>query len=318
MSKSLKIMLISSLAWIILNILGYLIFLPTLNIQFLSGVFAISMFVIVEFGIIATCLTTDEIGQVGKVNKITKAWIITAVTIFTLIFLGIILGSPIFNSKKLYEQIGEVKEESFVDNIKPLSNEGIPTVDIELAYKQGEKTLGSVSGLGSQVTLGSFTLQQVDGKLIYVAPLEHSGFFKWLANKTTPGYITVSATDANDVKLVQEINGEKIKLKYLESSFFAEDLLRYVKLSGNITEGLTDYSFELDDTGRPYYVVTKYSNTIFFAAPEATGTVICDAQTGEITEYSIEETPIWVDRIMPEYFIENQINNYRKLCTWYI
>ena len=310
MKKKIKLILISTLVLIILSIIYYLIFLPTLSIKFLSGVFFIAIFVIIEFGIIALSLSNDNVGQVGNINKITKVWIMTTITIAILIFLGIILGSPIFNSKKMYNQIGDVKEEAFVDNITQLSNEGIPTVDIQLAYKQGEKTLGSVSGLGSQVTLGKFTMQQVNGKLIYVAPLEHSGFFKWVSNKTTPGYITVSATDANDVKLVQEINGEKINLKYLESSFFAEDLVRYIKLSGNITEGVTDYSFELDDTGRPYYVVTKYTNTIFFGTPEAIGTVICDVQTGEIAEYSIEETPLWVDRIVPEKFIENQIYNF--------
>ena len=310
MNKQIKTIIIATASWIILNIISYLIFLPTLNITFFSGIFNIASFIIVEFGIIVACLDTKNIGQIGKISKITKAWIITTLSIIGVMFLAIILGSPLFNANKMYKQIGEVKEEAFAENIVPLDNTGIPTVDLELAYKQGEKTLGTVSGLGSQVTLGQFTLQQVNGKLIYVAPLEHSGFFKWITNKTTPGYITVSATDPNEVKLVEEINGEKIKLKYLESSFFVEDLVRHVKLSGNISKGLTDYSFELDDTGRPYYVVTKYKNTIWLGTPEATGTVICDVQTGEIKEYSIEETPLWVDRIMPQEFIENQINNF--------
>ena len=51
-----------------------------------------------------------------------------------------------------------------------------------------------ISGLGSIVDVGDFTLQQVDGELTFVAPLEHSGMWKYFDNKTTPGYITVSAT----------------------------------------------------------------------------------------------------------------------------
>src|SRR5699024_10967757 len=119
----------------------------------------------------------------------------------------------------------------------------------------------------------------------------HTGFFKWLNNHTTPGYITVDATNPNDVELVQEIDGKPINLKYLSSCYFGEEITRYVRNSGYLTAGLTDYSFELDDDGKPYWVITKYENLTIWSSPEATGTIIVDAQTGEINEYSISDTP---------------------------
>ena len=213
----------------------------------------------------------------------------------------------------MYGQLGEVKDYSFTEEILPLDQSQIPVVDADLAYKQGDKKLGEIPTLGSQVRVGNFTIQEVNGELIFVAPLEHTGFFKWMNNRTTPGYITVDATNPNDVELVQEIDGEPINLKYLRSCFMGEEITRYVRNSGYLTAGVTDYSFELDDNGRPYWVITKYENLTLWSSPEATGTIIVDAQTGEINEYSISDTPEWVDIIQPESFIDNQIDNWGDL-----
>jgi len=160
------------------------------------------------------------------------------------------------------------------------------------------------------VDVGEFTLQQVDGKLTFVAPLEHSGMWKYFDNKTTPGYITVSATDPDDVQLVQELDGEEIKLRYLETACFGDKLLRHIRNSGYRTTGLTDMSFELDESGRPYWTVTTYENTAFWGLPEANGVLVCDAQTGECELYSIDEAPEWIDKVQPEDFIDDQIDNY--------
>ncbi|MEG1705780.1 MAG: hypothetical protein RR290_04325, partial [Clostridia bacterium] len=224
--------------------------------------------------------------------------------LFAFVSIVIALGSTsFFNFHKMQCQIEIVSEDSFVDNSQ------IPTVDNFLAMKQGKKELDRISSLSSQVTLKEFTIQEVNGKLVFVAPLEHKNFSKWKLNRSTSGYIVVSATDYSDVKLVEEINGKKIKLKYLKSACFEDDLVRYIRNNGYLTEGLTDFSFELDDTGKPFYVVTKYVNTILWGSQEATGTIICDVQTGEIADFSIENTPKWVDRIQPQTFITSQINN---------
>ncbi|MEG1050155.1 MAG: hypothetical protein RSE24_06400, partial [Oscillospiraceae bacterium] len=76
-----------------------------------------------------------------------------------------------------------------------------------LAAKIAEKKLGEKPSLGSQVVLGTPTVQTVDGKLVWVVPLQHSGFFKWITNlQGTPGYIVVSATNPQDVDYVDTYN----------------------------------------------------------------------------------------------------------------
>ncbi len=215
--------------------------------------------------------------------------------------------------------IGKVETESNISShMLPISIEKIRVVDQSLAQLLGDKVLGSQSALGSQVTLGTFNIQKVNNDLYWVAPLLHSGFFKWNKNmQGTNGYVMVNACNERDVKLVQEINGNKVYIKYQSEAFFNDNLERYLYFHGYWHVGLTDYSFEIDDAGTPYWVVTKFKKTIGFGGDEAKGVVIVNAQTGDIKEYSIENTPKWVDRIQPGNFVETQLNDWGEYVKGY-
>lgn len=273
-----------------------------ISLGFFGGSLFWSSLVLVELIIIGLVLGYNDINFIPII-------VIGAIIVVANI-VGLTGGTMLFQANNAYKQLGEVEESSFTDSIVPIDNTQIPIVDEDLALKQAEKKLGEEPGLGSIVDVGDFTLQQVDGELTFVAPLEHSGMWKYFDNKTTPGYITVSATDPDDVQLVQELDGKEIKLRYLETACFGDKLLRHIRNSGYRTTGLTDMSFELDESGRPYWTVTIYENTAFWGLPEANGVLVCDAQTGECELYSIEEAPDWIDKIQPDDFIDEQIDNY--------
>ena len=56
---------------------------------------------------------------------------------------------------------------------------------------------------------------------------------KWITNLGgTNGYIMVSATNPQDVRLVQSLNGKQIKIVYQEEAYFLQDLQ---VLSGNLS-----------------------------------------------------------------------------------
>lgn len=197
--------------------------------------------------------------------------------------------------------------------IKQIDTSQIPIVDEALAKKQADKKIGEDIALGSRVYLGNAAIQEVNGEIMYVVPLEHSGYFKWNKNRTIPGYITVSASNPNKVNFITELDGEKINIRYQKSAYFSYDLTRHIRNQGFKNVGLTEYTFEINDSGRPYWVVTTYENKTIFGTEEATGVVVVDAQTGETSWYSVEDTPDWVDIIQPQAFIENQIDNWGKL-----
>lgn len=247
------------------------------------------------------------------VLTLNKKYIISGIGVGLLYFVALMVFSPIFMPSTHRNLIGNVEEIEFSSEIEHIDLKQLPIIDKDLAYKLADKKLGEIPSLGSQVTIGDLSLQSVNGQLYYVGPLEHSSFFKWITNRQgTKGYIKVSATNQNDVQLVTELNGEDIHLKYIPSAYLFSDLDRHAYLN-DMKAGHTDYTFELDDEGNPYWVITRYDNAIGITEQKAIGTEIINAQTGETNIYDIENTPKWVDRIQPSSYINNYLNKWGEL-----
>ena len=284
--------------------------LPVINFGFVQ--FPILLLVLFLVGMLV--FTKFQVSQDGKkvviLNRPSKFLLIPAVLVFVYLTAGPLLTSlPMFRSEAYRELIGNVKTgEKISNHIAPISIDEIRVVDEPLAHLLGEKILGSQPALGSQVEIGDFTIQKVKHDLYWVAPLLHTGFFKWMNNSGgTPGYVMVSATNERDVKLVENVNGKPVKIKYQPEAFFGSRIERHLYFNGYMSVGLEDFNFEIDDNGRPYWVVTTYKKRIGFAGNDATGVVVVDAETGEINQYGIEKTPAWVDRVQPISFIEDQL-----------
>lgn len=258
--------------------------------------------------------------QVKIIKKPRKIFLVIAFgLLFYILVFPLVTSLPMFRSQDFKKLIGKVADgKSISKHIEPISIDEIRVVDQNLAYLLGEKVLGSQPALGSQVELGKFCIQKVGKDLYWVAPLLHSGFFKWMNNQEgTAGYVMVSATNERDVKLVQNVGGKDIKIKYQHQAFFGSHIERHLYMNGYATVGLTDYTFEIDDEGNPFWVVTKYGKKIGFAGNDATGIVVVDAQTGGMTDYSIANAPIWVDRVQPIDFVEKQLNDWGEYVHGY-
>jgi len=242
-------------------------------------------------------------------------WLYILILLSTIFF----TTSAILKSDSYKSVIGVVNEGSDISqHLAPISIEEIAIVDRQTAYRLGDKVMGSIPSLGSQTQLGNFTLQKVSNKLCWVAPLLHSGYFKWKENEEgTPGYIVVSATNDRDVKLVQKVNDKDIRIKYQPNSFFSDNLSRHIYFNGYLKRGFTDFTFELDDSNSPFWVVTLYSKTVGFSGLNATGVITVNPQSGEIKEYDIENAPKWIDRIQPANFVINQLNDWGEYVNGY-
>ena len=245
--------------------------------------------------------------------------IVGAILFFYMTILPLFTSTPMFRSQAYRNLIGKVHAGKEISNhIAPISLNKIRVVDEELAYLLGEKILGSEAALGSKTEIGNFSIQKVGTELYWVAPLLHSGFFKWLYNtEGTEGYVMVSATNERDVKLVQQVAGKDLKIKYQPGAYFGSDVKRHLYFNGYATTGLADFSFEIDDDGNPYWVIARYRKEVGFGGDDATGIVTVDAQTGSIAEYGIADAPAWVDRIQPLEFIGEQLNDWGEYVKGY-
>ncbi len=300
----------------IINIIIAYLVLPVINVKFphLIGITIINT-LLVGYIFFVSYYNNNAIHN-NDITTIFFSIFMVFVSCYCFIY-PFLTTSDIFHSSN-YRNLIKIKTSTFTADISPIDITQIRIVDQKLAVKLAEKRLGKDLALGSRVMIGKMNLQQVNGRLYWVGPLNYSGFLKWFFNEEgTPGYVMVSATNERDVRLVQEINGKKIFLKYNGNCYFGEEIHRYLYLHGYITKGLTDFTFEIDNEGNPYWVVTIYDTKVGISGKDAIGIVTVDAQTGEIKEYNINNAPKWIDRIQPEDFIKKQLNDWGEYIHGY-
>jgi hypothetical protein len=294
--------------------LCYYFGLPTLNFGFYGLPFII---LLISGFLYFLEFTRKKNGRNKRINPIIISIFWVALTFIILI--PALSSWAIFKHEKYKDLIGEVKTgEDFANHVAPISTEEIRIVDKSMAYRLGDKVIGSIPSLGSQVNVGDFSIQKVNDKLYWVAPLLHSGYFKWQKNKQgTPGYIMVSATNERDVKLVQQVDGKPIRIKYQTEAYFGDNLQRQIYFNGYKTKGFTDFTFEVDDNGKPFWVVTLYKKRVGFSGKDAIGVLVVDVESGNMKEYSISDAPKWIDRIQPAEFISDQLFDWGEYVKGY-
>ena len=289
--------------------------LPVLRVDFTSLYYVLAMFFVIA-GILNMVFDREEqrFTITNKTNfKIAIGILAIAVVLPTL------ASTPIIRAKAYRNLLGTVKESEFTKDVSPVNVNEIRIVDEEMAMNLGDKKLGEVPAIGSVSKLGKFHIQKVGEKLYWVAPLVHRDFIKWVTNMSgTNGYVMVSANDPQDVKLVQKANGEDVKIVYQPDAYILQDLHRHVYINGGMSKGMADYTLEIDDNGKPYWVVSLYEHKVGFGGANVNGTAIVDAKTGETKFYSIKDTPEWVDRIQPESFVVDQINSWGVYVNGFI
>lgn len=272
-----------------------------------------------------TCLfEVDKYGDSETVWKKSKYWHAAPVIVCLIAFFVMAATSwEMFNANKYQKllTVEMVSDSTFNSEVHPIPVNKMISVDGDLAKKVAEDKLGEDLGLGSKAYIGNMTIQNITGEftinggkklvfkddLIWIAPLEHRSFWKWISNDYTDGYVIVSATDATKIYLVTEVNGRPLKMKYIESGAFGDDIERHIKNNGYASRGLTDHCLEIDPNGKPYWVLCVYDQEIGFGGENSVGVITVDPQNGDLQEYAVNEVPEWIDRIQPKDFVEYQI-----------
>ena len=99
--------------------------------------------------------------------------------IISLLFGIFLLTAFLFNADEKY-QIASMKEKT---EIKAFDETKTPaSVPPQFARNKMKKAFGQVPNT-SYYELGNLQIQKVNGEFVYIAPVEFSGFFKWLTGK---------------------------------------------------------------------------------------------------------------------------------------
>jgi hypothetical protein len=218
-----------------------------------------------------------------------------------------IANSPLFHAGGYARRI-EVSEVSFSE-IPSFNFQETAIIDRESAQLVGDKVMGEMTDLVSQFDVSSeYNQISYEQGTYRVTPLAYSGFIKYMKNRTegVPGYILVNTTTGN----AQLIRLDR-KMKYVPSGYFNDNLYRRLQFAYP-TELFGTPTFEIDDSGNPYYVCTTYTYTGLHAMKKVTGVILYDPTDGSSYKYALQDVPSWADRVYPESLIDVELNDYGK------
>jgi len=160
--------------------------------------------------------------------------------------------------------------------------------------------------LGSYLELGDGYLQEVNGKPYYVFAFQvkdRRAFER--RGSIIPGYIVVDATNKSGTAEWRPLAaGQEIRYVQGEQWWWSEKLLdRHVYFDYALPNNarIAELSgMELDDNNTPWYTATVMKPSVGYTAYEPKAFIIINPVTGQIQEYSLDEVPSWVDRILPD------------------
>lgn len=302
-----KKLLISIGIGLAISFILYYFLLPPLNPHsvgfwfYLTAVILSFTFPYLGFKIVTVNVRNKATGAYVKSFKVepsnrgkAKYFIISAILLpIVVAILGGIFSSTLFFAKK-YASVITVEEAVFKDDM-PETTEitNIALMDSASATMLGNRELGALSHVVSQYDVGAnYTQINYQGKPKKVANLEYDGFFKWINNNKNgiPGMVIVDPVKS-DADYLEFSN----PMYYAESAYFNQDLKRKLRFSYP-TKIFESISFEIDDGGNPYYIVSCATARVsLFGAMDVNEVIIFDPTTGDSKLYAVKDAPSWID-----------------------
>ena len=243
---------------------------------------------------------------------------------------GWLTGVTLFRAKS-YSKLISVQDGDFAEDVAEIDFSSVPVLDSSSANKIAERTLGDLSDKVSQFVVSPYSTQiNYKNTPVRVTALAYGDIFKWIKNtkEGLPAYIIVDMT-TQEGQLVRLPEG----MKYSPTEHFNKYLLRYLRFKYP-TYLFDEPSFEIDESGSPYWIVPIVDKTIgLFGGTDIKGAIIVNAVTGEChmistsndgttklptSSFASDPEWMWIDRIYSPTILTQQYNYYGKLNNGFI
>ena len=319
-------LIISIIGTVIGGAIAYYFMLPPMNFKSTDTY----MFIATVIGIFVALLFVTSSAHIRPeyapyVKK--KSLIPIALVAVLAVVVGVgFVASSVFLRAKTYSNIIDVDEsKSFASDIAEADFSNVPVLDNDSAKALANRTLGDLAAIGkvSQFEISTaFTQINYKNNPVKLTTLAYGDVFKWLKNTKTgfPGYVVVNMV-TQKAELVTLPEGEYIK--YATTEHFGKYLMRHVRF--NYPTYIFDTPrFEIDESGRPFWLCTVLDKTIgLFGGTDVKGVVIVDAISGEMKEYSVDEVRTskelqWIDGIYSDALLVEQFNYYGQYKNGFI
>lgn len=324
--STLKRVLISLALTLVVGAVAYYFMLPALNFKAIELYIYIAVILVAYigiFGIVSKAYFRPEYMEYAK-NKV-KIPIALILVLALVVGVGYLTGAAIFRAKD-YAEIIKVKEGDFTEDVAEIDFSSVPRLDKDSSNMIATRALGELSDYVSQFMVNSYYSTQINykGTPVRVQSLDYGDVFKWLKNtkEGIPAYIIVDMTTqkAETVRLEEG-------MKYSPAEHFNEYLIRHVRFKYPSLI-LDEASFEIDETGRPYWIVPVLDKTIgLFGGTDVIGAVIVDSITGDTTlvstsldgttklptdKFVTDKEFQWLDQVYSATIVNEQYNYYGK------
>lgn len=310
--KGLKIV-INIIATLLFGAVLYYFMLPVFNfksVMMYAFFGALAVFYIAINYVTSGALRTPDYSPYANKSSLVPKIIIGVLV--AVVGIGFIVSSVFFRASS-YAKIIDVQTGDFTQEVAEADFANVPVIDETTTAVMADRALSDLSELG---LVSQFTVQpnyyQINYKdtPVRVACLQYSNIIKWFTNTKNglPAYIIVDAT-TQKAELIEVEGG----IKYSTADHLNKNVIRHVRFQYP-TYILDTPTFEIDETGHPYWIFAKLDMTIgLFGGKDVTGAIIVDGVTGESTEYSIEDIRTkeelqWIDRVYSAQLLNEQYN----------
>jgi len=178
------------------------------------------------------------------------------------------------------------------EEAKPMDKEETPiTVSPEYARNKIQKSMSSVPNT-QFYDLGKLQVQKIGEDIVYVAPVEFTGFWKWVRGKETEGYFRISATNVNaQPEFVQN------KMSYTNSSYLNHYIDRKIYAAYPTYIQIGEPQVEVDEQGKPWYIQTIYRPIGLSNKPNMKNlqAAVVDPLTGATKKYNVADAPDFIN-----------------------
>lgn len=318
--KKMLRMIISIVVTLIAAAIGYYFYLPALNFKcidmYIYLAAAIIVYCVVNYLMSGALRTPDYAPYARKSIRIP----IIILVVGAIIVAGGFAISSVFFRAKSYHEIIDIQEGNFEASVENSFENGfgtVPRIDSDTTAVLAERALGELSSKGY---VSQFTVEPSYNQINYknqpyrLATLKYSNIIKWFTNsdERIPAFIKID-TLSQEAKLCMVEGG----LQYSTADHFSHNVKRQLRFKYP-TYIFDTPQFEIDDKEHPYWIAARLDKTIgLFGGTDVIGVVICDAVSGECTEYSMEQIKndkklSWIDRVYSAELLVDQYNYYGR------
>ncbi len=279
----------------VLTAVSYYLILPPLNIQS-PGFWVYLIFVMLFYGLplgVISAIPGDKKNPVKP--KVSKIFAVIVALPVAVMVIGGIASSTFFNALK-YAEVIDVSEAVFAEDMPEADVvSDISLMDTDSAAIIGKRVLGDLADVVSQYEL-SYDYNQINYQNTpkKVANLEYADFFRWINNseRGIPGYVMVDPVNNN-----AQYMEFKTPMKYVDSAYFGEDLMRKLRFSYP-TKIFSTVNFEVDEAGNPWFIISCVKPRVgLFGAMDVSEVILFDPCTGNSELMAVADTPSWVDNV---------------------